>query len=83
MLKNLSTKELFDFAIVFAAVSLSVYLFVSTLYKLILERLENRRGEYEELKHFVTIPKLLSMRFSARAARLPAFRFSTMLRWNV
>ena len=63
-MKQLSTKELLDFVIVFSAVALSVYLLVSTMYKLSLERLENRRSEYEELKYFVSLPRLLTLRFS-------------------
>jgi len=65
LLKDLlGAKEMLDYVIVFAAVSLGIYLLVSTLYKISLERLENGQGEYEELKHFVTLPRLLSLRFS-------------------
>ena len=65
MFKNLLSNAWFDYIVVFAAVTLSIYLLVSTIYKLSLERLENKRGEYEELKYFVTLPRLLSYRFSA------------------
>ena len=57
-------KEIINFVIVFAAVTLCVYLVVSTVYKVTLERLENQPGKFEELKHFVSIPRLLSLRFS-------------------
>ena len=57
--------EMLSFVIVFAAVALSVYLLVSTIYKITLEHLENKKGLYDDLKYFVTIPRLLSMRFSA------------------
>ncbi|MBQ9366563.1 MAG: type II secretion system F family protein [Victivallales bacterium] len=65
MFKDLLSNAWFDYIVVFAAVALSIYLLVSTLYKMSLERLENKRGEYEELKYFVTLPRLLSYRFSA------------------
>lgn len=65
MFKDLLSNAWFDYIVVFAAVALSIYLLVSTLYKISLERLENKRGEYEELKYFVTLPRLLSYRFSA------------------
>ena len=58
-------KNLFNFVLVFAAVSLGVFLAVSTIYKLSLERMENRRDAYEELRRFVTPIKLVSMRFTA------------------
>ncbi|MBQ6471384.1 MAG: type II secretion system F family protein [Victivallales bacterium] len=64
MNRILDAKGCFAFAIVFSAVALSVYLLVSTLYKVSLERLENRQGENDDLKYFVTLPRLLSMRFS-------------------
>ncbi len=64
MIKNLLSNAWFDYIIVFAAVALSIYLLVSTIYKISLERLENKRGQYEELKYFVTLPRLLSYRFS-------------------
>ena len=57
-------KEIINFVIVFAAVTLCVYLVVSTVYKVTLERLENQPGKFEELKHFVTLPRLFSLRFS-------------------
>ncbi len=57
-------KEIINSVIVFAAVTLSVYLAVSTLYKVTLERLENQQGKFEDLKHFVPLPRLLAMRFA-------------------
>ena len=63
-MKDLLSNAWFDYIVVFAAVALSIYLLVSTIYKISLERLENKRGEYEDLKYFVTLPRLLSMRFS-------------------
>ena len=57
-------KEIINSVIVFAAVTLSVYLAVSTLYKVTLERLENQPGKFEDLKHFVPLPRLLAMRFA-------------------
>ena len=64
MIKDLLSNAWFDYIVVFAAVALSIYLLVSTIYKISLERLENKRGQYEELKYFVTLPRLLSYRFS-------------------
>ena len=57
-------KDMLNFVIVFAAVALSVYLIVSTIYKVTLEHLENQRGAYDDLKYFVTLPRLLSLRFT-------------------
>ena len=57
-------KDMMNYALVFGAVALGVFLLVATLYKVTLERLEKHRGENEELKHFVTLPRLTSMRFS-------------------
>ena len=57
-------KDLMNYALVFGAVTLGVFLLVATLYKVALERLEKQHGENEELKHFVTMPRLMSMRFS-------------------
>ena len=64
MFKDLLSNAWFDYIVVFAAVALSIFLLVSTIYKISLERLENKRGQYEELKYFVTLPRLLSYRFS-------------------
>ena len=64
MLDKLFQSSSFVYAVVFAAVTLSIYILISTLYKVTLETQENKRGEFEELKRFVSLPKLLSMRFS-------------------
>ena len=63
-MKDLLSNAWFNYIVVFAAVALSIYLLVSTVYKISLERLENKRSEYEDLKYFVTLPRLLSLRFS-------------------
>ncbi|MCQ2403570.1 MAG: type II secretion system F family protein [Lentisphaeria bacterium] len=57
-------KDLMNYALVFGAVALGVFLLVATLYKVSLEHLEKRHAENEELKHFVTMQRLMSMRFS-------------------
>ena len=58
-------KNIMNLALVFAAVSLGIFLAVSTLYKLALERMENKRDAYEELRRYISMPRLLSIRFSA------------------
>ncbi len=60
----LDSKEVLSYVVVFAAATLSIYLIVSTIYKLSLEKLENKRNTYDELKYFVTPARLLSYRFS-------------------
>ena len=55
--------DLINFALVFTAVTLSVYLAISTIYKLMLEKAEDRRSVNEELSKFITPRKLLTMRF--------------------
>ncbi|MCQ2396461.1 MAG: type II secretion system F family protein [Lentisphaeria bacterium] len=57
-------KDFMNYALVFGAVTLGVFLIVATLYKVSLERLEKSHSADEELKHFVTMPRLVSMRFS-------------------
>ena len=60
----MNTTDLVNFALVFTAVTLSVYLAVSTIYKVMLEQAEDRRTANEELSKFVTPQKLLTMRFA-------------------
>jgi len=55
-------KNLLNYALVFGAVTLGVFLVVSTLYKVSMERQENKSGD-EGLKHFVTMSRLVTLRF--------------------
>ena len=55
--------DLVNFTLVFTAVTLSVYLAVSTIYKLMLEKAEDRRSVNEEISRFISAQKLLTIRF--------------------
>ncbi len=57
-------QDIVNFALVFAAVALGVYLAVATLYKLALERQEERRSSPDEVHRFISPQRLLSLRFS-------------------
>lgn len=58
------SNDIFNFCLVFVAVTLGVYLAVATVYKLLLERHEQTHDENAEaLRRFVSSAKLLSLRF--------------------
>ena len=56
-------KEILNLLLVFGAVSLGVFLAVSTLYKMALESAEERNSAYNEIRRFITPDKLLGIRF--------------------
>lgn len=57
-------KDIINLSLVFAAVALGIYLAVSTLYKFTVETMESHRDENEELKRFISMNKLVTLRFS-------------------